>query len=224
MNNAAWSEETADTSLQRSIQRANYAFSCIERMRVDHSAEGLRVAIWRLQEYMVENCEKGPEAPVESDFFDDDEGNHFYARTIHMPKGFLVIGKIHRHAHDNFLLKGRCLVVTEFDGVREIRAPYAFDSVAGTKRVVLCFEETEWTTLHDNPDNVKSVAEIEPYVIASSYAELGMTEPKQLLEEAIHELGVRIDSVGIDSIPGSCDSDCGSSHHRKRDKGGEERP
>lgn len=205
MNNAMRSEEPA------SIVLRDFALSCIERMRVDHTKEGLRVAIWRLQEYMVKHCDKAPEAPVESDFFDDKHGNHFYARTITMPKGFLVIGKIHRHSHDNFLTKGRCLVVTEFDGVREICAPYAFDSVAGTKRVVLCLEETVWTTLHDNPDNVKSVAEIEPYVIASSYRELGMTEPRQLLEEATHELGVCSDSIGIVGVSRSCDSgDCGS--------------
>lgn len=95
-----------------------------------------------------------------------------YARTIQLPQGALVVGKIHKHAHLNIVSKGRCTVVTEF-GRREIDArkqPVVFTSDAGSKRALYCHEETWWTTIHltDSTD----LAEIEREIIARDFVEL----------------------------------------------------
>jgi hypothetical protein len=95
-----------------------------------------------------------------------------YAREIRLPKGCIVVGKIHRHAHLNIVSRGRVTVVTEF-GLKEIDAreePVTFTSDAGSKRALYCHEETIWTTIHSVQST--DLAEIEREIIAPTYAEL----------------------------------------------------
>ncbi len=92
-----------------------------------------------------------------------------YARQMTIPKGGIIIGKIHRHAHVNTISKGRVWVVTEF-GKDEIVGPVTFVSQPGTKRVVVAQEETIWTTYH--PTEETDLAKIEEQVIAPSYESL----------------------------------------------------
>lgn len=95
-----------------------------------------------------------------------------YARQIRLPKGALVVGKIHKHAHLNIVSRGRVTVVTEF-GLREIDAteePVTFTSDAGSKRALYCHEATIWTTIHTV--HTTDLAEIEREIIAPDYSEL----------------------------------------------------
>jgi hypothetical protein len=92
-----------------------------------------------------------------------------YGRQITVPAGHWVIGKIHKHAHLNFVMKGRCVVLTE-EGPMVIQAPFSFVSSVGTKRVVLALEELVWATVHltDKTD----LEQIEDEVIAKSYTDV----------------------------------------------------
>lgn len=103
-----------------------------------------------------------PECPVTHVF-----APGVYVRTIFIPKDTLVVGKIHKHAHANMLMKGRVLVATE-EGPVQYEAPMVMTSKAGTKRVVYTYEDTVWTTVHvtDKTDLV----EIEDEIIAKDYA------------------------------------------------------
>jgi hypothetical protein len=92
-----------------------------------------------------------------------------YAREIKLPQGSFVIGKIHKHAHLNFITKGKVRVLTE-SGPVEMTAPYTFVSEVGTKRIVYAVEETIWTTVHVTEET--DLEKIEDYVIAKSYDEL----------------------------------------------------
>lgn len=98
-----------------------------------------------------------------------------YGREIFMPARSLVVGKIHKHAHLNMIMKGRVSVVTE-DGTIEYQAPIVLVSKAGTKRVVLVHEDTIWVTIHltDKTDLV----EIEDEIIAKTYEEFDLLEQK----------------------------------------------
>lgn len=89
-----------------------------------------------------------------------------YGRQITVPKDHWVIGKIHKHAHLNFLMKGRVAVLTE-DGLMVMEAPFSFVSRVGAKRLVLALEDTVWATVHltDKTD----LAEIEDEVIAKTF-------------------------------------------------------
>lgn len=92
-----------------------------------------------------------------------------YARSIFLPKGAVIIGKIHKHAHLNIVSMGKVLVVTEFDRVT-LEGPCTFTSEAGTKRALVVLEDTVWTTIHLT--NETDLIKIEADIISPSYDEL----------------------------------------------------
>lgn len=94
-----------------------------------------------------------------------------YMRTIILPAGSVLVGKIHKHRHGNILSKGRVRVFTEFGGDEEFEGPLQMISEPGTKRAVLALTEAVWTTLHLNPDNTQDLAVLEADIIASTYEE-----------------------------------------------------
>ena len=91
-----------------------------------------------------------------------------YVREITIPAGMIIVGKIHKHEHPNFLLKGKVFVITE-DGGQELTAPCSMISKAGTKRALYAITELVWTTIHHNPTNTQNLEELEKIIIASSY-------------------------------------------------------
>jgi quercetin dioxygenase-like cupin family protein len=91
-----------------------------------------------------------------------------YGREIFIPKGTLVVGKIHKHSHLNIVSKGDVTVVTEF-GINRIIAPYTFVSQPGTKRALLANEDTIWTTVHVT--NETDIEKIEEQIIAPTYSD-----------------------------------------------------
>jgi len=97
-----------------------------------------------------------------------------YAREIFIPKGTVVIGKIHRHAHLNFLLEGSVSVNTEF-GKQHMEAPCTFVSQPGLKRAVVAETDVRWTTVHlTSHQSEARLEEIEHEVISPTYEELGL--------------------------------------------------
>jgi|TARA_R100000008_G_scaffold86459_1_gene79685 hypothetical protein len=92
-----------------------------------------------------------------------------YVREITIPAGMLIIGKIHKHDHPNFLLKGEVVVVTEEGGVEELKAPCSMISKPGTKRALYAKTELVWTTVHLNPTNTQDLEELEEEIIAPTY-------------------------------------------------------
>jgi hypothetical protein len=91
-----------------------------------------------------------------------------YARTLFIPAGRVIVGKIHKHAHLNFIEQGKIAVFSK-DGRKVYDAPQRFVSSPGTQRVVWAIMDTVWTTVHDNPTNTQDLAAIEAHVIAPSY-------------------------------------------------------
>jgi|TARA_R100001143_G_C3333891_1_gene120810 hypothetical protein len=92
-----------------------------------------------------------------------------YVREITIPPGLLILGKIHKHDHPNFLLKGEVVVITEEGGVEELKAPCSMISKPGTKRALYAKTELVWTTVHLNPTNTQDLKELEEEIIAPSY-------------------------------------------------------
>jgi hypothetical protein len=91
-----------------------------------------------------------------------------YAREIFLPKGSVVIGKIHKFGHLNLITCGHVSVLTEF-GVDEFTAPYTFVSKPGTKRVVYAHEDTVWTTFHGTQHT--DVDAVEADIICKTFAD-----------------------------------------------------
>lgn len=132
-----------------------------------------RRQVFNLQDFMANNVPSTLEDCTLRHFF----APGCYGREMTIPKGTLIIGKIHKHAHLNIISKGRARVITEF-GPMEIVAPYTFVSAPGTKRIVLAEEEVIWTTIHVTEET--DLEKIEDVVIAKSYDELGLIDAQEV--------------------------------------------
>jgi hypothetical protein len=139
-----------------------------------------RESIQKVEAGMKEMIAKGeiedtlPNCTVKHYFTPIDEkyGCCTYAREMTIPKGTLIIGKIHRHEHLNIISKGKVSVATEF-GTKYLEAPCTFISEVGLKRAVVAEEDTIWTTIHLTKGNCEAdLADIEEEVIAPSYEAL----------------------------------------------------
>lgn len=95
-----------------------------------------------------------------------------YIREISVPKGQLIVTKIHKEAHPCFILKGDCSVLTE-SGPKRIKAPHYMITPAGTKRIVYVHEDTVWVTIHATKET--NLEKIEDDVIAKNFDELDNT-------------------------------------------------
>ena len=102
-----------------------------------------------------------------------------YVREIFIPKGSLLTGKIHRHEHPNFLMKGDVSMVTE-EGVERIQAPYHTISKPGIKRVIYTHEDTVWVTVHE-VGKERDLKKIEEDVISKTYEDMGLKATDNIL-------------------------------------------
>lgn len=87
-----------------------------------------------------------------------------YIREIFMPAGSVVVSKIHLTEHPFVVSKGRCFVYLDGGGWEEIRAPHTGITKPGSRRLLVMFEDTIWTTFHVT--NLTNVSEIEDEIIA----------------------------------------------------------
>lgn len=83
-----------------------------------------------------------------------------YLRTLLVPKGMLLVGKIHKHTHFLLVLKGRAQVISEH-GNEIIESGYIGVSKAGVKRVVKAIEDTLFVTVHVNSSDTRNLETIE---------------------------------------------------------------
>ena len=94
-----------------------------------------------------------------------------YVREMFMPKGMLIVGKIHKKLHPFFVLKGDVSVVTE-EGMKRIKAPYFGVTPVGTKRVLYSHEDTVCITVHVTKET--DLEKIEEEIIAKTYDEVNL--------------------------------------------------
>jgi hypothetical protein len=106
-----------------------------------------------------------------------------YARQMFLPKGTLIIGKIHKHQHLNFILQGKVSVSTEH-GKKVIEAPASFISEVGLKRAVVAEEDTIWVTVHlTKYSSEEDLAKVEDEVIAPTYDDMGLISSVEALNK-----------------------------------------
>lgn len=103
------------------------------------------------------------EAPVEHNFV-----NGVYVRKIFMPKGMVIVGKVHKTKHLNIVSQGSCLVVTPLRKFK-VTAPCVFESYPGEQKVVYMLEDVVWATTHDTDST--DLKQIEQQCIAKEYDE-----------------------------------------------------
>jgi hypothetical protein len=98
-----------------------------------------------------------------------------YARELRIPKGHVVVGKIHKYQNLNILAQGDITVVTE-DGPLRIKAPAVVVSPPGVKRVGYAHEDTVWICVHATEQT--DLDAIEEEVIAKTYDEVPELQAK----------------------------------------------
>lgn len=94
-----------------------------------------------------------------------------YVRTIEIPAGVVMTGKLHRHQHPNFLHSGTVQVVTESGGVETITGPKFMISDGWTKRALVALTDVKWTTIHANPTNSQDLEFLESQIIQPDLTE-----------------------------------------------------
>tara|TARA_R110002124_G_C8600740_1_gene484297 strand:+ start:106 stop:561 length:456 start_codon:yes stop_codon:yes gene_type:complete len=115
-------------------------------------AEGME----EIKNFLMDPSTEGADLPIRHSF-----APGIYAREMSIPEGTLLIGKIHKHRHHNFLMQGSIIVLTEDEGVKLLQAPLMIVSEPGTQRVGYAVTDTIWTTVHENKDNTEDLGIIE---------------------------------------------------------------
>ena len=106
--------------------------------------------------------------------------NKLYARSIDIPKGSIIIGKMHKHSQINTVSKGDISVLTE-DGWKRMKAPHTFESSAGIKRAGYAHEDTVWTTYCGTEET--DIEKIDDTLTIGSYQQYLEVKDKLLIEE-----------------------------------------
>lgn len=96
-----------------------------------------------------------------------------YVREIFIPKGFLLVSKIHRFDHPVFILEGD-ISILDGNEVKRIKAPFYMISPVGAKRVGFAHEDTRWVTVHKT--NETDLEKIEEEIICKNFDELSIEE------------------------------------------------
>ena len=99
-----------------------------------------------------------------------------YLREIFMPRGEIVVSKIHKVAHPFFLLKGKISVLTE-NGEHLLKAPYYCITPVGTKRMLYTHTDSIVVTVHRTFET--DIDKIESEIIAKNFKEIEDNELKR---------------------------------------------
>lgn len=100
-----------------------------------------------------------------------------YAREIFIPKGALIVGKIHKHENLNIVSRGEISFIS-IDGAKRVKAPYTVVSSPGVKRIGYAHEDTVWTSIHGTDE--KDVNKIEEEFIAKDYGEVEVLTKEEI--------------------------------------------
>lgn len=73
--------------------------------------------------------------------------NGLYSRTILIPAGSMITGKVHKNNDLNIVIYGHMRVRTE-DGIKDVHGPCIFTGCAGVKQIGYAYDDTLWTTVH----------------------------------------------------------------------------
>jgi hypothetical protein len=93
-------------------------------------------------------------------------GHKSYLRSMILPAGTALVGKIHKYKQIHILLQGEISVLTD-DGPLRITAPAIFEAPAGSKRAAYAHEDTIWATVHGTEKTTEE--ELEEELISQSF-------------------------------------------------------
>jgi hypothetical protein len=107
---------------------------------------------------------------------DNDYNCCLYGREMFMPKGTLVVGKIHKRQGLNFLLQGKIYVATEFGKVW-YTAPCIIKGEANVKRVVFAAEDSIFVNVHlTGHTGEENLDKVEEDIVTTEYSDVGLMD------------------------------------------------
>lgn len=101
-----------------------------------------------------------------------------YTRTLFIPKGCELIGKIHRKPCVNIVAKGDITIMTE-TGYLRVQAGYSVTSPAGIQKIGFAHEDTIFINVFHT--DVTDIENIEADLIVESFEALSAKEDKLCL-------------------------------------------
>lgn len=122
-------------------------------------AEGME----EIKNFLMDPTTDNVELPVKHSF-----SPGIYARELTIPEGTLIVGKIHKHRHHNFLVQGSIIVLTEENGVELLQAPLTIVSKPGTQKIGYAITDTIWINVHENKDNTEDIDLIESRTVTTN--------------------------------------------------------
>lgn len=96
-----------------------------------------------------------------------------YTRTLFIPKGCELVGKIHRKPCVNIVAKGDITIMTE-TGCLRVQAGYSVTSPAGIQKIGFAHEDTIFINVFRT--DVTEIGQIEADLICDSFEALGREE------------------------------------------------
>jgi quercetin dioxygenase-like cupin family protein len=120
-----------------------------------------------------------------------------YAREVFIPKGTMLVGKVHMTEHLNICLKGDLTFLT-VDGPQRIKAPAMFSSPAGTKKLAYANEDSIWVNVH--PDLGTEPETIVDAITVDTFAEYDSLVNKAHFLQAIEAFGLTEESLRAASV------------------------
>jgi quercetin dioxygenase-like cupin family protein len=120
-----------------------------------------------------------------------------YAREVFIPKGTMLVGKVHMTEHLNICLKGDLTFLT-VDGPQRIKAPAMFSSPAGTKKLAYANEDSIWVNVH--PDLGLEPETTVDAITVDTFAEYDSLVNKAHFLQAVGEFGFTEESVRAISV------------------------
>jgi hypothetical protein len=120
-----------------------------------------------------------------------------YARELFIPKGTLLVGKLHMTEHLNICLQGDLTFMTA-DGPKRIKAPAMFSSPAGTKKLAYANEDSIWVNVH--PDMGLEPDQIIDAITVNTFAEYEKLVAHASFKDTIAAFGLDEETVRTVSL------------------------
>jgi hypothetical protein len=120
-----------------------------------------------------------------------------YAREVFIPRGTMLVGKVHMTEHLNICMQGDLTFLT-VDGPQRIKAPAMFSSPAGTKKLAYANEDSIWVNVH--PDLGVEPEVIVDAITVDTFAEYDSLVNKAHFLQAIEAFGFTEESVRAASV------------------------
>lgn len=137
-----------DSSLVKHLHTEGINFPQLSTTLAGLPAKEFDIAVRPLRKYLEQFDEDGELSQM---MLVDNVTNHLvnglYVRELLIPKGSLILSRVHKRPLVNIISKGHVIVI-DTNGRNEYTAPCTFISPAGTQRVVFAPEETVWNTAH----------------------------------------------------------------------------